>query len=405
MRPPSGLRGLVPLVLLGAVAFVNALASVITFPLAPFLAEDLAIPAARAALASLVFALAAGLGGLLAALLLGGCERRRVAAWALAGLGLGSAAAALVPSFPALLAARLFSGLCAGPLLAAVLALIPEMVAPARRNQAVSLVVSAYGLALVLGLPMVLALVADGGWRPSFLALAALCLLSLAGMAALPGPKAGASAPRPSPGGMMVLLRQPIGLTGLALIASASFGTLLISPHLGTYALRNLGVEETRLWLIYLLGGGLALGTTQATGWAMDRLGALPAALTVGGGLTLLLGWTFLLSPGAALAVPLLGLVLAGQLARSTVAQASAAQLSRPEDRLTYQCLAAAVTSLAQAAGSGVSALLLVEDAQGRLLGMGLLAGLSMLAAWAAPLLLLLLDRQRRAAAKKLAIS
>lgn len=401
MPAPSGLRSLVPLVLLAAAAFVNALASVIAFPLAPFLAEDLAIPAAQAALASLAFAAAAGCGGLLAALLLGGCERRRVVAWALAGLGLGSAAAGLAPDLPWLLVARLAAGLCAGPLLAAVFALIPEAVAPARRNQALSLLVAAYGLALAFGLPAALALVAIGGWRAPFLALAALCLLLLTGLAALPGAGGVAPAPRPSPAGLLALLRQPTGLTGLALIATASFGTLLISPHLGTYALRNLGVAEARLWLIYLLGGVLALGTTQATGWAMDRLGALPAALAVGCGLTLLLGLAFLAPPGPVPAVPLLGLVLAAQLARSTVAQATAAQLGAPEDRLTYQGLAAAVTSLAQAAGAGVSALLLVEDAAGRLQGMGVLAGLSMLAAWAAPALLLLLKYQRGSAAKR----
>jgi predicted MFS family arabinose efflux permease len=182
---------------------------------------------------------------------------------------------------------------------------------------------------------------------------------------------------------------------GLGLIASASFGTLLISPHLGTYALRNLGVPPAHLWLIYLLGGGLALVATQATGWAMDRVGTLAAALGVAAGLTGLLLLAFLGAPGPEAALPLLGLVLAGQLARSTVAQASAAQLGQPEERLSYQCLAAAVTSLAQAAGAGLSAALLTEDAQGRLLGMGGLALLSIATAWAAPVLVWRLGRAK----------
>lgn len=392
-----GTLSLVPLVLLGSAAFVNALASVISFPLAPFLAEGLVVPVAEVALSSLAFAAAAGFGGLLAALLLGNCERRRVAAWGLVGLGLGSAASGLAPDFRSLMMARVASGLCSGPLLAAVFALIPEVVAPVWRNRALSLVVASYGLALVLGLPAALGLVViSGGWRAPFLALALLCLAVLAGLLTLPLPLGTSGASGPSLRRLQEVLRQPMGLTGLALIASASFGTLLISPQLGTYAMRNLGVGEEQLWLVYLIGGGLALGTTQATGWAMDRLGGVMTGLVVGSGLTLLLVWSFLMTPGPALAVPLLGMVLAAQLARSTVAQVTAAQVSRPDDRLTYQCVVAAVTSAAQAAGAGVSALVLAEDTQGRLVGMEILAGLSIVLAWAIPILLLVLKGQGR---------
>jgi predicted MFS family arabinose efflux permease len=387
--------------LLGAIAFVNAQAAVIVFPLAPFLAAGFAVPAQQTALTSVVFSAAAGLGGLAGALFLGRTALRRVATGALAGLALGSLAAALAPDLATLLAARALTGFCAAPLLAAVFAIIPEAVPEERRNRALSLVVGSYGLALVLGLPVSLLLAASAaGWRAAFLAMAGLCLILLAAchphFGLLPGGGAAGRAAPVRPQGILALLRRPENLIGLALIGSASFGTLLISPHIGTFALRNAGLPEAGLWAVYLIGGGLALVTTRATGWAMDRIGALAASVMVAVSLTLLLALAFADAAPWGPAAPLLGMLLAAQLARSTVAQASAAQVSRPADRLTYQCLVAAGTSLAQAVGAGCSAVLAREGSDGRLFGMAGLAALSMAAAWIAPLLLLLLRQQQQ---------
>ena len=382
--------------LLGAVAFVNALASVIVFPLAPFLVADLAVPAQQAALASVIFTAAASLGGLGAAFWLGGADRWRLMGGALAGLGLASLAGGLAPDFTWLLLSRALAGLCAGPLLATVFAIIPDAVPAERRNRALSLVVGAYGLALVLGLPSALLLAtAGGGWRSAFLGMGLLCLaLTAPGYLAAQPAVAGVLAIRPQ--GVWRLVRRGESLTGLALIASASFGTLLIAPHIGTFALRNAGLGETALWAVYLTGGGLALVTTRATGWAMDRLGPLVASIAVGAGLSVLLLVVFVLPEPGLPVSPLLSLILAAQLARSTVAQASAAQVACPADRLTYQCLVVAGTSLAQAAGAACSVLLLCEAADGRLVGMGWLAAGSIAMAWTAPFLLLLLKVQLR---------
>lgn len=393
------------MMLLGAIAFANAVAAVIVFPLAPFLAAGLGVPAQDAAWASVTFTVAAGAGGLAGALLPAATDRRRVMIGAMAGLGLGSLGAGLAPGFASLLAARAVSGFCAGPLLAAVFAIVPEVVPEARRGRALSLVVGAYGLALALGLPIALLLAASGwGWRSAFLAMAGLCLLLLAAchpaLGLLPRKLSEAPATRVEAAGLLGLLRRPESITGLALIASASFGTLLVSPHIGTFALRNAGLDEAGLWSVYLIGGGLALLTTRAIGWTMDRAGAIAAAIGACLSLTLLMGLAFAFHEPWGPAVPLLAMVLAVQLARSTVAQASAAQLAAPADRLTYQCLVATGTCLAQAAGAGCSALVLAEDAAGRLVGMGVLAGLSIAATWIAlPLLVLLRAQMRRRSA------
>ncbi|PZW39352.1 putative MFS family arabinose efflux permease [Humitalea rosea] len=383
---------------LGAIAFVNAMGAVIVFPLGPFLARDLGVPLQDAALTSTVYTAAAGIGGLAGALFLGRWSRRGALVGSLGGLGLGMVAAGLAPDFRWLLLARFLSGLCAGPLMAAVVTIAAEAVSEDRRNRVVSAIVGSYGLALVLGLPFALLLSASaGGWRIPVLVLGAACLALLLPAWRMQRPaRAAEPGPKVTPASLLRLLLRAESLTGLALIGAASFASLLIAPHLSGFALGNAGVGEAGLRAMYLFGGGMALVTTRVTGWVMDRIGTLQASLGVGALLTVLLVAAFMVPLPPLVAVPLLGAVLAGQLARSTVAQASATRVAQPSERMTYQCLVAAATSLGQAAGAACSTLVLHEAPGGGLAGMGGLAGLSIALAWLAPLLVVVLNRQLR---------
>ncbi|WP_342358720.1 MFS transporter [Terrarubrum flagellatum] len=386
--------------LLGAIAFANAFGAVIVFPLAPFLAADLGVPLADVALASMCFAGAAGAGGFIGSLFLGRLDRRRAILALLGGFGAATLLAAVAPTFAWLLAARLIGGLFAGPLLAIVFSMAAEAVPADRRARAASVIVGSYGLALLLGLPATIAFVAlEEGWRGSLIALAGLAFTLMA-PAAIILPRSSDFELRAYGAAFHDLYRvlaRPESLTGLALIAGASFATLLISPHIATFALKNAHVGEAGLMMAYLIGGGLALYSTRSVGWVMDRVGALPASIGVGATLTLLLLLAFVAPIPRALTPPLLGLVLAAQLARSTVAQASAVRIARPGDRVAYQCLAAACTSLFQAAGAGCSTLILSEQGDGRLTGIEWLAALSILLCWIAPALVMLLEKQMAA--------
>ncbi|MBE9605422.1 MFS transporter [Acetobacteraceae bacterium H6797] len=388
--------------LLGCIAFINAMGAVIVFPLAPFMARDLGVPAHEAALTSTTFTLAAAVGGLVGAIFLGGYSRRVSLVTSLAGLGIGTLGGAVAPNFESLLLMRALAGFCSGPLMATLTATAAESVAESQRNRAISVIIGTYGLALVMGLPFALLLTEWGGWRLPFLAMAGLCLAALIPAWPVFAPRPGAPPlGRVGVASLLRQLRRGESLTGLGLIAAASFASLLLSPHISAYALHNLGISESGLRVVYLIGGGLGLLTTRITGTVMDRVSPFQASVGVAVVMTLVLAPAFWLSHGVTMAIVMLGLVLAVQLARSTVAQASASRVPEPADRISYQCLAAASTSLFQAVGGAFSAAALREAPSGRLVGVEWLAGLSILLAWLAPVLVALLDRQlarRRAA-------
>jgi len=393
--PPSAPGTLATVLLLGAISFANAVGTVIVFPLGPFLARDLGARLEDAALASMSFTMAAGVGGLAGAMLLARANVRIALCASLLGLAVTTVAAGFAPDFPLLLAARVAGGLCAGPLMGLLVAAVSGAVPETERARAIGAIVGSYGLAIVLGLPLALAFASGwGGWRTAFFATALLCAVLLPPAWVMLGRQTQPAAAGP-PTGLLRLLRQPESLLGLLLIAMASFGTLLISPNLSTYALQNAGMSAGALQIVYALGGGVSLFTTQAAGWVIDRIGPLPASLTVGTVMTLILLGAFgpVTMPTAALVV-LLGLLLAVQLARSTIAQASAARVSIPADRVAYQCLASATTSFFQGAGAGVSTLVLAEQADGTLLGMGWLAGASIALSWLPAAVLTVLERK-----------
>lgn len=392
--PPRAPAGLLSILLLGAISFANAVGTVITFPLGPFLARDLGAGLEDAALASMTFTAAAGVGGLAGAWLLAGVNIRHALCGSLAGLAIMTAAAGFAPDFTTLLIARAAAGLCAGPLMGVLVAAVSGAVPERERARAVGAIVGSYGLAIVIGLPLALALAAGwGGWRAAFFATAALCAALLPPAWVMLGrPQPTASGP---PTGLLRLLRQPESLLGLSMIAMASFGTLLLAPNLSTYALHNAGMSAGGLQIVYALGGTVSLFTTQAAGWVIDRIGPLPASLTVAAVMTLVLLGAFgpVPVPVAAMVV-LLGLLLAVQLARSTIAQATAARIALPADRVAYQCLASATTSLFQGLGAGVSTLVLAERADGSLVGMGWLAAGSVALSWVPALVLIVLERR-----------
>lgn len=384
------------MLVLGAIAFANALGMVIVFPLGPFITRDLGVPLEQAALCSMAFTAAAAAGGLAGAFFLGRVNLRTALCATLAGVVITGAVTGLAPTFELLLVARFASGLCAGPLMGLLVAAISASVPEGERARAVGAIVGSYGLAIVVGLPIALAFATGwGGWRAAFWATSLFCAALLPPAWAILGRRRPDAAAGGAPSGLLRLLLRPESLLGLLLIFMASFGTLIISPHIAAYTLHNAGLGPGELQAIYAIGGGLSLLTTQATGWVMDRIGALPASLVIALAMTLVLlgGFGPLGLPGAAL-VALYGLLLAVQLARSTVAQASAARVAAPADRVAYQCLVAACTSLGQAAGAGVSTIALTERADGALAGMGWLAAASVALSWLPALVLIALDRR-----------
>ncbi|WP_176493047.1 MFS transporter [Cobetia sp. 5-25-4-2] len=327
--------------------------------------------------------------------------------WAVLGFLFGAALCHLIASFATgfetLLAARMLGGLFGGPAAATALAIVIDVVPGIRRGRAMGMVMGAFSVASVLGLPFALWLSEGFGWQAPFRAVALLALL-VCGLLAwvLPPIRGHLDNPRSRAGtSIATILAQPNHRLGLALIATAMFSNFLVIPNLSSYLLFNLDLPREDLGGLYMIGGGLSLVGMQLTGRLCDRFGSVwPGTITCL--LTALVGWAFLLhSPGPSLVWVGFGAYMLFSSARRVAQNTLNSFIPAEHERAAFTSTQSAVQHLSSAAGSYLGAALLVSSPGGALEGMPLLVAVLVVALVIQPVLMAWLARRlaRRASA------
>ncbi|XFE76442.1 MFS transporter [Algoriphagus halophilus] len=101
-------------------------------------------------------------------------DRKKILLWVYMGFTLATLACALSPSYSILLFARVLSGLFGGLTSALILAIIGDVIPDQRRGRAMGLVMAAFSVASVLGVPLGLFLASLSNWHTPFLSLLVL---------------------------------------------------------------------------------------------------------------------------------------------------------------------------------------------------------------------------------------
>jgi predicted MFS family arabinose efflux permease len=162
---------------LAGIQFTHIVDFMIMMPLGPQLTALFAISDAQFGLLVSAYTLAAGAAGLFAAGFVDRFERKRLLLWLYGLFGLTTLACALAPSYAWLMLARIAAGVFGGILSAMTQTIIGDVIPFARRGRATGLVMTAFAMASVVGVPSGLFLANRGGWHTSFMAIAALCVL------------------------------------------------------------------------------------------------------------------------------------------------------------------------------------------------------------------------------------
>lgn len=376
------------LALVGAVQFVNVLDFMMVMPLGPDFAAALGIPISEIGVVGGAYTAAAAFSGLLGSLFLDRLDRRVALAVAMAGLVVGTAAGGLATGAGTLLAARVVAGFFGGPATAVSLAIVADVVPPERRGRALGAVMGAFSVASVLGVPAGLELARLAGWRTPFFAVAALGLLLAAGALALLPPLRGHLATRRDEPSLGELLGRPVVRWSYLLTSCTMFSGFLLIPNFSAYLQENLDYPRDRLGLLYMVGGVFSFVALRALGPIVDRHGSLPvAAVAAVAGSAITAFWFGAYDP----VVPILALFVAFMVvnsARMVAYNTLASKVPRPLERARFLSIQSAVQHLAAAAGAFVSARVLVVRADGTLGGLTTLAGLSIVASLAVPLVM-----------------
>jgi predicted MFS family arabinose efflux permease len=280
-RGPAGLTfaewGL--LLVLAAVQVTHIVDFMILMPLGPRLMHDLRISPGQFGLMVSAYGFSASLAGLAAAWFIDRFDRKTALLLLYAGFTLGTLLCALAPSYPLLLAARTVAGGFGGVSASCVLAIVGDAFPDARRGRAMGVIMSAFSLASIAGVPSGIFLAnALDSWQAPFAVLAGTSAAVLVLVRFLLPPLRGHldAVHQVRRASTWEVLAHPNHVRAYVLMVSLVLSTFCIAPYFATYLVGNVGRAESDLAYVYLCGGAATLFTTTPVGWLSDRLGKRP---------------------------------------------------------------------------------------------------------------------------------
>jgi predicted MFS family arabinose efflux permease len=268
-RAATSERGI--LFTLAAVQFTHIMDFMIMMPLGAGLMRVFGISPNQFSYLVAAYGLAAAVTGFAGGFFIDRLDRKRALLWLFAGFGLSTLACALAPTFHLLLAARLAAGAFGGVAGSLVLAIVSDVIPPERRGRGMAVVMTAFPLASVLGVPSGLILADLFEWHAPFILLAALSV-PIWCVASRYLPSLPPAAIKAHPGRQMwEILTHGVHLRGFMLTASLVFAGGLIIPFMSPSLVANTGLTESQLKFVYLFGGAATFFTTTLFGRLTDR--------------------------------------------------------------------------------------------------------------------------------------
>lgn len=268
------------ILLVALVQLVNVLDFVMVMPLGQDFADALDIPESRLGLVGGSYTLSAAIAGLISSRFLDRFDRRRALTVAMLGLVAATAAGGFAQGLDSMMVARVVAGAFGGPATSLSLAIVADVVPVERRGRALGVVMAAFSVASVVGIPLGLAAAQAGSWRTPFFALAGFGLaVTLFATVMLPPLRlhlAGAAMPRTP---TLVLLRRRAIVMALGATAAMTFSVFMIVPYVRSFLENNYLYPSDRIMYLYLVGGIASFVVVRATGRTVDRFGSTPVAL------------------------------------------------------------------------------------------------------------------------------
>lgn len=261
---------------LAAINFTHIVDFMVMMPLGPQLTKLFHLTDAQFGLLVSAYSLAAGLSGLLVSMVIDRFERKRALLAMYAGFALATLACGLAPSYGALMAARVAAGIFGGVLGALVQTIVGDAVPFERRGQAMGMVMAAFSLSTVAGVPLSLWLASLWGWHMPFFAIALVSAgIWVAAWRSVPvmyGHMTGAPA-QPPIEQLKRVLKDANHWRAFTLSMLMLSGSFSIIPYITIYTTTNLGLSAEQVPFIYLAGGVATLFTARLWGRLTDRWG------------------------------------------------------------------------------------------------------------------------------------
>ena len=269
------------LFVLACLNFTHIMDFMILMPLGPQLMRYFGISPQQFSLLVSTYSFSAGVSGFCVAFIADRFPRKHLIMIAYTGFVVGTLACAMAPTFGTLLLARTVAGLFGGVLGAQVMAAVSDTFVYERRAQAMGVVMTAFSVASVAGVPTGLYLASVWSWHAPFWFVGGLGMLVIA-LIYWFVPRLddhlkdrGQTTHKPFEV-LTTILKTPNQLRALWLTTTIMLGHFSIIPFISPYLVANVGFSEQNIFLIYAVGGALTLFTSPQVGKLADKRGKYP---------------------------------------------------------------------------------------------------------------------------------
>jgi DHA1 family inner membrane transport protein len=368
--------------ILAAVQFTSIVDFMIVMPLGPQLMRTLSIGPTRFGLIVSSYTFAAGAAGLIASAIVDRFARRTTFIVLYSGFLIGTLLCGFAPNYQTLVMARVLTGAFGGILGGMSMAIIGDVFPEHRRGRATGTLMTGFALASVAGVPLGLYIGTNYGWHVPFIALAiggapALLLAPFA----LPPLNSHVGKKHQHPLRSIVeTFGHENHLNAFALITMLMIGSFTVFPFLSPYLVKNVGMTEDQLPLVYIAGGALTLFTAPIVGRLADRYGKLAVfQLLIPCSALLLLAITHLPRVAVWVAVAIFGALMVCNVGRMIAAMAMITSSVEPRRRGAFLSANASVQHMASGLGAYIGGVIVTEAADGQILHFGLVGWIAAL--------------------------
>lgn len=359
------------ILLLASINFTHILDFMIMMPLGNYLMPFFKINPQQFTFLVGAYTLTAAVSGFAAAFFVNSYDRKKVLLYGYTGFLIGTIACGLAPSYPLLLAARVFAGMFGGLIAAQVLSIVADIFPYERRGAAMGAIMSAFAVASTFGVPFSLYLANIFSWHAPFL------LVGIVGAVVIPLvikylPAMSGHIQEKSGRKLDVLLevvRNPNQRLALLFSCLIMLGHFLIIPFINPYMEFNNGYPKSITPLIYLVGGVSSFFAANILGRIADKYGKLQVfSVSVLG--SLLFVWLITNLPPIHFSIALVffGIWFVLATGRGVAAQAMISNVVSPQHRGSFMSFNSSVQQFGSAAASFIAGIIVIQGEGGKIL-------------------------------------
>ncbi|MFN8370446.1 MAG: MFS transporter [Bacteriovoracaceae bacterium] len=262
--------------ILTLVQIIHILDFVVMMPLGPKFIRIFAITPVQFSTLVSAYTFSAGIMGFIAALFADRFVRKHFLLINLSGFLIGTLVCAQADTFITLLIGRVLAGAFGGVINACVFSFVADLIPYNRRGRALGVIMSAFSIASVLGIPLGLQIANLYNWHSTFYFIIGIGVINgILAIIYLPVlPISVVQNQKENLAQFIGVLKEKNNLMAFALTMILALGIFMIIPFNAPYMVNNVGMSEKELPLIYLVGGLFNMITSRFIGRLSDRHGS-----------------------------------------------------------------------------------------------------------------------------------